>query len=254
MRWLVAWTVLACGCTSRDVPNSSQPLIVGAPASLREPFEGIVQAFKLRHPETSASLIFGAPAQLLESGVPLDVIAADSSDLLAPLAARLNPGERRDYASNPLCLVARSGAAEAHLKTLAVTPWVQKIGLADGRGGDSAGLGAEAALGRLGLRRALNERLSYMGTGTMVLEQLAKGALDVGFAFSADVGTYNAAHPEAPLQIADRVADDPHARYPIAIFLGTPRLAAARQFVDEVLHGEGQKLFADKGLLPPRAD
>ena len=80
-----------------------------------------------------------------------------------------------------------------------------------------------------------------MGTGTMVLEQLAKGALDVGFAFSADVGTYNAAHPEAPLQIADRVADDPHARYPIAIFLGTPRLAAARQ-------------FADKGLLPPRAD
>jgi hypothetical protein len=39
--------------------------------------------------------------------------------------------------------------------------------------------------------------------------------------------------------------------YPIAVVDETPRVAAARDFLDELLHGEGPRAFAARGLATP---
>src|SRR4051794_26131281 len=105
--------LLLVGCTpSNNVPASTQPLVVAVPASLRGEFDAIAAAFKARYPEVAISVIPATPQQVVEQGLPADVVASDSSDALQPLAARISATNRRDFASNALCLVAREGAGE----------------------------------------------------------------------------------------------------------------------------------------------
>src|SRR5207245_943129 len=106
--------------------------------------------------DAPATLMYGTPAELLATGVPIDLLAADSADGLTPIAGRI--AEKRDYASNPLCLVTRLRAPELRLRTLAATEWAHHIALGDSRS-DPAGMAAEATLGRLGLRRAVDGKL-----------------------------------------------------------------------------------------------
>jgi molybdate transport system substrate-binding protein len=222
MRRLLVLLLLG-GC-SAQAPVQSQALLVGAPASLRAPFEAIAKAFLVRHPESPARLAFGSAAELARSGVALDVVAADVADGLTPVAERILAGVRRDYASNPLVLVTRAGAPPVRLAALPVTPFVEKLARADSRS-DPSGKAAEAALGRLAIRRAMNDKLAYLATPVEVLAALAQGQVQAGLVFASDLAQAEGA--EHRFTIADRLPDDPHARYPIAI-LSTPRLPAAR--------------------------
>lgn len=249
IRPLLCLALLASSCTPRDPAGVSQTLIVGAPASLRTEFEAIAAAFRARSPGNTANVMFGGATELVATGVPIDVIAADSGEGLDAVAGKLASGERRYYASNPLCLVTRAGAAEARLKTLPITPWVQRLAIADSRG-DPTGMAAEAALGRLGVRLALDKHLRYVSRGADVLSAVAKGEADAGLAFAADVAQFADAKA---LHVAERIADERRARYPIAILAGSPRVPAARRFIDEVLHGEGRTVLAQKGLLAAEA-
>jgi molybdate transport system substrate-binding protein len=242
--------LLVGGCTAGNVPASSQPLIVAAPASLRAEFDAIVGAFKARHPDAAANVITATPAQIAQENLPVDVVAAEGPAALQALGPRVAPGDRRDFASNPLCLVVRANAAEVHFASLPASPWAHKVAIADGRS-DPTGAASEAALGRLGLRRPLDAHLVYTANLADSLERLARGDVDVALARATDVAAWGAKAGAAPLKIADRYEDDPQARLPIVILSGSPHLSAARALVDEVLHGEGQTLLARKGLLAP---
>jgi molybdate transport system substrate-binding protein len=238
------------GCSAP--PVHSEALLIGAPASLRAPFTEVASAFLARHPESPPRLVFGKAAELFQSGLTLDVIAADAEDGLTAFAGRLSPGDARAYASNPLVLVTRSGAPALRLATLPVTPWLDKLALADSRSVPS-GRAAEAALGRLGIRRALNEKLLYLGAPDEVLRAIASGQAQAGLVFASELASAGDATAGSRLAIADRLPDDPHARYPVAILAATPRLTAARQFLDELLHGAGPAALTAAGLLPPGA-
>ncbi len=232
---------LVAGCSPHSgTAIDSAPLIVGAPSSLRAPFEEIVRAYQARKPDRAASLMFGPVAELVASGVPFDLIATDDAEALAPIGARL--GERRDFAMNPLVLVARAASPPATWRTLGNATWVEHLALADGRG-DATGQLAEAALGRLGLRRILDGKLLYTAHAEQSLERLARGDAQLALVRASDLLGHDG------LQIADR---DDGARYPIALLAASPRAAAARDFLDEVLHGDGPAAFAKAGLLPPR--
>jgi len=126
---------------------------------------------------------------------------------------------------------------------VATVPWVRKVAIGDSRS-DLTGAAAEAAMGRLGIRRAIDPRLLYVGGGDDALRRVAKGEADVAFALSTDVVAWNA-HGDPQLQILDRY--DERTRYPIGILSSTTHLPAARALVDEVTRGEGPKLFAAKG-------
>lgn len=255
MRW-IGLLVLMTGCTAGPPPGgapgatASQAVVLAVPASLRPEFDSIVSQFKTRHPDVQVNVVTATPQQVADESLPADVVAAEGVDAIAPLAPRILPTERRDYAANPLCLVTRAGAAEVKLRTLSVTPWAKRIGIADGRS-DPSGAAAEAAMGRLGIRRALADHLVYQASQQLALEKLAKGELDVAFALSTDVAQWNAKEGAAKVQIADRFTDDPRARLPLAILMGSQHAGQARMLVDEIVHGDGQKLFAQKGLLPP---
>jgi molybdate transport system substrate-binding protein len=241
--------LLLAGCTpGNTVPPSTQPLVVVAPASLRGEFDGIAAAFKAHHPDVAISVITATPQQVAEQGLPVDVVATDSGAAMQPLEAKLHRGERRDFGANVLCLVARAGAGEARLETLATTPWVRKVALGDSRS-DATAAQAEAAMGRLGIRRAIDSRLLYVGTGDEALKRVARGEADVGFALASEVAAWNA-KAETKLQILDRYSDE-RTRFTIGILANTQRMPAAKALVDEVLKGEGPKLFAAKGYTLP---
>jgi ABC-type molybdate transport system substrate-binding protein len=144
-------------------------------------------------------------------------------------------------------LVPRAGAEPVRIDSLVETQWAQRIAIADPRG-DASGALAEALFGRLGIRRAVDGKLVYVGRTRQVLERLSRGEVDVGFALASEL----VGPAAAGLQIADRASDDRGARYPIAIVAASPRLVAARQFVDEVLHGEGPRALAAVGLTVPQ--
>jgi molybdate transport system substrate-binding protein len=244
MRFVTAFVLLS-GCARPEAPGSA-PMVIGAPSGLHEVFDGVLAAYKQRHRESQANLIYGPPESLLATGVPIDAIATDSQEALRPLASRIQ--EKRDYAANPLCLITKATAPDLKLRTMVATPWAQHIALGDSRS-DPAGIAAEAALGRLGVRRAINDKLRYLSGSPEVVSDVAAGRSEAGLAFASDV----ALSPESKeLKIADRTPDDPRWRYPIAILAGSPHAAAAREFIDELLHGKGPELIAQKGLQPPQ--
>jgi molybdate transport system substrate-binding protein len=242
----VSLLFLLSACARPEAPGSA-PMVVGAPSAQREVFDGVLAAFKARHPEASqATVIYGTPEALLGTGAFIDVIATDSQDAFRPLLPKA--AEKRDWASNPLCLVTKATAPELRLRTMVATPWAMHIALGDSRS-DPAGMAAEAALGRLGVRRAINDKLRYLSGSTDVIADVAAGRSEAGLAFAADV----ALSPDAEkLKIADRAPDDPRWRYPVAIISGTQHPAQAREFIDELLHGKGPELIEKKGLLPPQ--
>jgi len=241
-----ALLLMLSACARPEAPGNA-PMVVGAPSAQREVFDAVLAAFKARHPEAAqTTVIYGAPDALIGTGAFIDVIAADSQDALRPLLPRV--AERRDWASNPLCLVVKANAPELRLRTLVATPWAQHIALGDSRS-DPAGMAAEAALGRLGVRRAINDKLRYLSGSADVVADVAAGRSEAGLAFAADV----ALSPDAEkLKIADRAPDDPRWRYPVAIMSGTQHAAMAREFIDELMHGKGPELIEKKGLLPPQ--
>jgi ABC-type molybdate transport system substrate-binding protein len=184
--------------------------MVAVPSPLKPEFEAITSAFRARHADVNVSLVGATPAQVAQDSLPVDLIAADALDALQPLASRLSPGERRHFASNPICLVVRPGAPELRLSSVA-SSWVQKVAIADGRS-DSTGAATEAALGRLGIRRPIDPRLLYTASEQDSLEKLSRGEVDAAFALATDVAAWNARDGAARLQIADRYLDDPDAR------------------------------------------
>jgi len=245
--------LLIGGCTATSAPGgaaSNAPLVFAVPATLRTEFDTIAASYRAHHPEVSLSVITATPTQISDENLPVDVVAAESADAMQVLVPRLNPADRREYAANPLSLVTRAGAAELRLRSMASAPWVKKVAIADGRG-DPTGAAAEAAMGRLGNRRELADRLVYTGNETLALEKLAHGEVDVAFALATDVAQWNAHEGNAKLQVADRLGEDPRAHLPIGVVAGTQHLAAARALVDEVMRTDGQKLFAQRGLLAP---
>src|SRR3954469_3940735 len=138
MMRIVCLALLLAGCTAGPVPGSaaaaSQSLIVAAPASLRPEFDAIVAGFRTPHPDQAVTVVSATPLQVIQDNLPVDVVAAETSDAMQPLLARLPLGDRRDFAANPLCLVVRAGANEVKLYSLGSTAWVKKVGIADGRG------------------------------------------------------------------------------------------------------------------------
>jgi len=240
---------LLAGCTHD--PQASLPLIVGVAPSLRSPFEAIVDAWKTRNPTPGASLAFGSAAELLASGAPVDLVCADADAGLAALGARAT--ERRYFGSNPIVLAVHGQpppGKELTIKTLA-DGGARKIALGDSRS-DATGAAAEAALGRLGLRRGLDGKLLYTAGGAATLEKVARGEADAALVLSSDLVVWNVAHPADPLIATDRLAEDTRTRFPVALVAGTPRAAAARRFVEDLVSGEGRRLLDAQGyLLPP---
>jgi molybdenum ABC transporter molybdate-binding protein len=244
-RSLVLLVLALVGCAVRGDREAARdsPLVVAAPASLKGAFEEIAQAYRERHAGAQVVLTTAAPEELMQAGAPLDVIAGESPQSLAVVQARLV--ERRDYASNPLVLVEREGAPRITVKQIAQAPWAQRLALADGRG-DTTGAAAEATLGRLGVRRELDGRLLYVARAPQVIDSVLDGRAELGLVRGSD------AVGKSGLTIAERLAGD-DARYPIAIVAATPRLAAARDFLDEVLHGAGPQALAAHGVMASAA-
>jgi ABC-type molybdate transport system substrate-binding protein len=235
MKW--ALLLLVAGC-AREA-SAPQVFVVGGTPALREPLEAAARA---RQGEVSPTLLFGPPADLLVSGTPIDLLVGESHEVLPALAGKVS--WQRDLASNALCLVVRKSerntASFATLKDAG--GWPNKIALADSRGEGPAS-GAEAAIGRLALRVPLTAKLLYAGAGDDVLVKLARGEVDAALAFGPHVTAWNAAHPEAQLQIADR-ADDPRARIVAAIPTSSARSALARKFADNLA---ASHLFEERG-------
>jgi molybdate transport system substrate-binding protein len=234
------------GCVQQ---GGAEGLLIAAPSTLREAFEEVGTAYRAHHSNVVVNIVYGAPAELLDKGLPLDVVAVDSADGLEPIAGRVSP-YRRGYACNALLVVVRPDAPADGLevRNLASTAWVKRVALADPRGLPSGAL-AEAALGRLGLRRELSPKLLYVATPKQVIERVLSGKADAGFVLTTDLG------PKPAVKVADDDVERQSACYPAAVLRSTRHLEAARLFLDELTEGAGRVTFLRRGFsLAARAD
>jgi molybdenum ABC transporter molybdate-binding protein len=236
--------MLLAGCASRDAAVGAGPLVVGAPPALRAVFDDVARAVTARH-GGQVSVVAGTVSELIASGVGFDVVASDEPDALLVFGARL--GERREWASNPLVLIARAGTPAVPLARVAITPWVQRVAIADGRA-DATGAASEAWLGRAGVRRQIGAQLDYVAGPAQVLDAVTAGRAQLGIVRASDLARATDARG---FVVVDRAPDDTHARYPVGIVSTSPRVAAARDFVDELLHGEGPRSLAVHHLMSP---
>jgi molybdate transport system substrate-binding protein len=224
-----------------QAPAGGDVLLVGAPPSLRAAFEEVQAAYRERHSNIAISLVYGAPAELLEKGLPLDVAAVDSADGLHAIDDQLSATDHRGYACNALLVVVRPDSPAIHVRQLVETTWVKRVALADPRGLPSGAL-AEAVLGRLGLRRELDHKLLYVATPKQVIERVLSGQADAGLILTTDLGTKPA------VKVADDDVERQSACYPVALLKTTRHLEAARLFLDELTEGAGRQAFSRRGF------
>jgi molybdate transport system substrate-binding protein len=246
---LLAALVLAlagCGSSASGGGGGRPELLVSAASSLMDAFTAYGQAFG----EARVRLSFGGSDTLaaqIRQGVRPDVFAAANTKLPAQLQVAGLVGEPVIFATNELVLVVPAHAAR--VRSLAD---LGKPGVTIAIGSASVPVGAytRTVLARLGATRAhaiiANVRSEEPDVHGIV-GKLAQGAVDAGFVYITDVRAAGGRLRAIPLPPALR----PRVAYGIAIVTGTRHPAAARAFVDGLLHGTGAAALRRAGFGPP---
>jgi molybdate transport system substrate-binding protein len=236
---IVAGALAGCGS------SGSKDLTVSAAASLQSAFTEYAKTLK----NTTVHYSFAgsdALAAQIEQGVHPDVFASANTKLPAALYAKHLVEKPVVFAGNKLVLAVPAGS---DIHSIAD---VQKPGttIAVGTATVPVGKYTETVLARLPaseqaqIMKNIRDREPDV---TGIVGKLSEGAVDAGFLYATDVkaagGKLEAIDLPAALQ--------PNVAYGIAVVSGTSHASQAREFIDGLLHGEGQAELQKAGFLPP---
>lgn len=231
---VLALAAVGCGGDGDDPPT------VFAAASLTDVLPRI---------EPEARYSFGGSNQLavqIEEGAPADVFASASSDLAQALRRKGLIEEPVPLASNRLVVVvpASNPAGIASARDLDR----DGVRVVMGAAGVPAGDYARTALAALGLSRVVARAVSQEPDVKGVLGKVATGEADAGLVYVTDARA--AGDRVRAIAIPARAAPDVH--YEIAVVVGSPHAAAARELVARATGPDGRRELAGAGfVLPP---
>ncbi len=248
--------VLALG-SSRVTLAQQNEITIYAASSLTDAFTEMGQAFTART-GTKVKFQFAGSQILrtqLENGAPADVFASANAAQYDPLvkAGLLDAGAV--FARNRLVVIAPKRGA-GNVKTIRDLgkPGV-KLVIADRSvpvgaltrtfletASKVAGYGADFS------DRALKNVVSEESNVRQVALKVSLGEADAGVVYTTDV-TPNLASSVIQLAIPPRL--NQIGAYPIGVRQGGPNLESARAFVAFVRSGDGQRILAKWGFLPP---
>ncbi len=255
-RWIfvilipIALTLSSCRSERTDTATGrgESELIVAAAISLKEALTEIGRHYTERT-GIPVRFAFGASGVLqrqLEEGAPFDVFAAAAPFIMDQLQARqlIRPPTRRPFARNLLVLI----TASADLRSLADLARHRSMRLVIGNPKTvPAGFYARQMLERRGLWQTLQERLILAENSRQILDYVRRGEVEAGLCFASDILR------ESPrLHLVERFSERDHdpILYEIAVTTRSPHPEAARQFIEQVVSPQGQRLLQKHGFLP----
>jgi molybdate transport system substrate-binding protein len=246
---------LAGGASRAALAQGAPSVTVFAAASLADVLHTLADRWRARTPTLRLSLAASSTlARQIEQGAGADIFISADEDWMDYLArqGRIDPGSRRDVASNALVVVRRGPPAGAP-----VGESVESLrrALLDGSGtaghivtGDPAhvpvGRYAKQALVALGLWAAVEPSLVRADNVRSALAFVERGEANAGIVYATD------ARVGRGLFVAARFPASSHApiRYPAALVKGAA--SAAREVLERLFSQEAQSVLREAGFGP----
>jgi molybdate transport system substrate-binding protein len=236
------------GCGDGSAGANGEPLVVSAASSLQRAFT----AYGARFDGGRVRFSFAGSDELaaqIRQGVEPDVFAAASTALPEALHREGLVERPVVFAGNRLVLAVPAGSPTVRSLADLGRPGVT---IAIGSASVPIGSYTRAVLDRLPARardailaNVRSEEPDVKG----IAGKLAQGAVDAGFLYATDVEAAGG----ALRAIALPDALEPQAAYGVAVVAGARHPAAARRFVDRLLHGDGARALRAAGFEPPPA-
>lgn len=238
------------GCSDGEqTADGRTPVRVFAAASLAAAFEDVKTAFEARHPDLELELNFlGTPQLLLQlkEGAVADVFAsADHANVAHVVAAKLNHGVPRLFATNKLVIVTPPGNPKGVRSVADLARTDITVALC----GPDVPAGAYA---REMLKKAdvAVESDSDEPSVKAVVTKAQLGEIDAGVVYETDVKAAGAAVAGvAAVAIPEEL--NVRAEYPIVQLKRGKQRNGGRRFFDFVLGPEGRKVLARHGFGLP---
>ncbi|QCX28930.1 molybdate ABC transporter substrate-binding protein [Nocardioides jishulii] len=244
LRLLTVLLLLAVAPGCSQPAEGSTTLTVHAAASLRGPFEELVELFEEEHPDVTVRLNVAGSADLVaqvEEGAPADVVATADTATMERLAADGLVTDPTPFAANTLVIVVPRGnpADVAGLRDLAgdvdlvvCAPQVP-CGAAAARVEEAAGVAFTP----------VSEEQSV----TDVLGKVRAGEAEAGLVYVTDALSAGD-HLEV---IEFEEASEAVNVAPVAVASGSERPALARAFADLVTSPTGERVLTEAGFRRP---
>ncbi len=246
---LVVLAAAGCGSNQLSADESSaapQTLTVFAAASLKSTFTEIGDQFKASHPGVTVTFSFAGSSDLvtqIQGGAPADVFAsADTKNMDKLTADKLVDRTPVNFASNtmeiavppdnPAKVASLQDLTKPDVKLVVCAPEVP-CGSATQKIETASGVDLKPVSEEASVTDVLNKVITKEANAGMVYVTDVKGAGDKvkGVTFPESKEAVNV--------------------YPIATLAASKNKDVAKQFVDAVTGGEGQKVLADAGFAQP---
>ena len=248
MKHRIAFHLLALMLAARSA--AAAEINVSAAISLSDALAEIAKAYAAAGGDT-IRFNFGASSALalqIRQGAPADVfISADEAKMDALARAGLVVAStRRALLSNTLVIVvnAEGGAAISAPADLA-RPAAGRLALAETQT-VPAGIYAKQYLEKLGLWKAVADRVIPTENVRACLAAVAAGNADAGIVYRTDA----LISKKVKIAYEVPVADGPRISYPVAVLTGARDAVAARRFADFLASPAARAIFVRFGFRP----
>jgi molybdate transport system substrate-binding protein len=246
------------GMLVRPADPAPSTLTVYAAASLTDAFKELGKTLEASHPGLTVQFNFAGSQQLalqIEQGAPADVFASADQRWMDYVKEKgLVDGESTIFARNRLvAIVPRTNPARiGKLQDLARRGTKMVMAAEAVPAGKYSREMLQNLVGALGFpqeydRRVLANVVSQEENVKAVVAKVQLGEADAGVVYRSDV-TPAVSRFVRVFEIAD--PNNVIATYPIAMLKAAKNAEAARQFVELVSSGAGQRVLQHHGLLP----
>jgi molybdate transport system substrate-binding protein len=242
------FAAVSFAATSLAAPAAD--LTVSAAASLTNALRELAPAFEAQNPGTQLVFNFAASDALLAQiakGAPADVFASADAQAMDRAEAQklLEPGTRRDFATNTLVMIEpRASTLGLAALTDLRLPEVTRVAIGN-PASVPAGRYAKAALERATLWPVVERKAVLAQSVRQALDYVARGEVEAGFVYATD-----AALMSAQVRVVTAVATATPIVYPIAAVAGSPNPPAARRFIAFIATPEARSVLARHGFGP----
>ena len=237
--WAAVWLLLA-GLT----PASEPPITVSAAVSLTEALTEIAKVYggPVRFNFAASNVL----ARQIVNGAPVDVfISADDAQMdIVQRAGRVDPTTRFELLGNFLAVVVRDGSASPVREARDLThPAIRRIAIGNPQA-VPAGVYARRWLQNAGVWDAIERKVVPVGSVRAALAAVENGSADAAIVYRSDTARLrNAAVTLVVMSGGPRIS------YPAAVVAGTPRRAAALEFLTFLRsHHLARKILIDHGF------
>jgi molybdate transport system substrate-binding protein len=247
-RAVLVLVLMLAGCGSSDASSGASPadplagpLTVFAAASLTESFGELGRVYEQAHPGADVTFSFAGSQTLVaqvQQGAPADLVATADTATMDALAGELG-APAQVLARNRLAIVTERGNPLG-LRTLAD---LARPGVTVVLAGPAVPVGkaGRSALQAAGVQVA---PVSEEADVKAVVQRVALGEADAGIAYATDVAAARGTVEGTDLPEVSNA-------YPAAVVRAAAHPQAARAVLDLALSGQGRRVLASYGFLPP---